>query len=159
MVTTFGGAAMLQGRHPRDVTLSASITVKEVRIRRELAGDVAAIRVVNDGAFGRAEEAMLVDDLRQEGAVLGSFVADHDGHVIGHILFSRILIETSADSTPSVALAPRGVLPMYQREALGANLCRSDWNGCGRGVSGRCVCSALRSSIRASASRRNAPAG
>jgi putative acetyltransferase len=94
-----------------------------VVIRREQAADFAAIRAVNETAFGRADEAVLVDALRSEGAVLGSFVADYDG-VVGHVLFSRMLIETAAESIPAVALAPLAVLPGYRRQGVGSRLVR-----------------------------------
>jgi putative acetyltransferase len=93
-------------------------------IRREQAADFAAIRAVNETAFGRADEAVLVDSLRNEGAVLASFVADYDGGVVGHVLFSRMLIETATESIPAVALAPLAVLPGYQRQGIGSRLVR-----------------------------------
>jgi putative acetyltransferase len=100
----------------------SAVTNEDVLVRRENADDVGAIRVVNEVAFGGSEEADLVDRLRKEGAVLASFVAESEGRVIGHIMFSRMLIEAAESSIPSVALAPLAVLPTYQRGGVGSRL-------------------------------------
>jgi putative acetyltransferase len=98
-------------------------------LRREHPEESDAVRVINQAAFGRLDEADLVDRLRDEGAVLGSFVAEQDGQLVGHILFSRILIETASDSLPAVSLAPVAVAPAQQRRGVGAELIRHglDW--------------------------------
>ena len=78
----------------------------------------SAIRSVNQAAFGRADEADLVDTLRADGVVLASLVAESERRVVGHILFSRIWI----NDVPAVALAPVAVLPEYQRQGIGGML-------------------------------------
>lgn len=93
-------------------------------IRLETEGDRAAIHEVNSAAFGRADEAELVDNLRREGAVLASIVAEVDGRVVGHVLFSRMFIETQAGPVEAAALAPVAVLPEFQRRAIGGTLIR-----------------------------------
>lgn len=98
--------------------------IEDVLVRPEHADDGGAIRAVNQSAFGSAEEADLVDRLRDEGAVLASFVAEQERQVIGHVLFSRILIETADESVLSVALAPLAVSPVHQRQGVGSALVR-----------------------------------
>ena len=98
---------------------------QDVVVRREGADDIGAVRIVNEAAFGRQAEADLVDRLRADGAVLASFVAEHDGRVVGHILFSRTLIETADESLPSVALAPLAVSPSHHRRGIGRQLVRT----------------------------------
>ena len=45
--------------------------------------------------------------------------------LVGHILFSRIWIDTSNGSIPAVALAPLAMLPGLQRQGVGGRLIRS----------------------------------
>jgi putative acetyltransferase len=100
-----------------------------MRICNESPVDCAEIRLVNEEAFGRRDEADLVDRLRAEGVVLASFVAEVDGLIVGHILFSRMSIETTNKSVAAVALAPLAVIPKFQRQGIGGKLIRHglDW--------------------------------
>jgi putative acetyltransferase len=77
------------------------------------------VRSVNEAAFGGPDEADLVDKLHSEGVVLASLVAELDKRIVGHILFSRMSIETAGGALPAVALAPVAVLPEYQRQGIG----------------------------------------
>jgi putative acetyltransferase len=56
--------------------------------------------------------------------VLLSFVAEVNRHVVGHILFSRMAIDTPTGEIAAVALAPMAVSPGYQRQGVGGNLIR-----------------------------------
>lgn len=94
----------------------------EVRIRPESAADLHAIRAVNEKAFGGPAEASLVDNLRSEGSVLVSLVAELNATIAGHILFSRMFIDTASGQIPAVALAPVAVLPEHQRKGIGERL-------------------------------------
>ena len=100
-----------------------------VVIRRENEAERSAVRSVNSLAFGQVDEADLVDRLHDEGVVLLSLVAVAGGQIVGHILFSRMWIDTENGSVPAVALAPMSVLPGHQRRGLGGRLIRSglDW--------------------------------
>jgi len=94
-------------------------------IRSEDANDWPAVHSVHQAAFGRSDEAQLVDQLRGEGVVLVSLVAVLDQRIVGHILFTRMSIETAAGSIPAVALAPMAVLPEHQRQGIGGRLIRA----------------------------------
>jgi putative acetyltransferase len=94
-------------------------------IRAERDGDHAAIRVVNEAAFGGREEADLVEALREQRAVLLSLVAQIDGQIVAHVLFGRMWIDTATGSVPAVSLAPMAVLPAYQRQGVGSQLIRA----------------------------------
>jgi putative acetyltransferase len=91
-------------------------------VRPESTEERAIVHRVNEAAFGRCDEADLVDNLRAEGVVLESLVAEMDHRVVGHILFSRMWIETVSESVLAVALAPMAVLPEYQRRSVGGRL-------------------------------------
>jgi putative acetyltransferase len=93
-------------------------------IRPESAADHQAIRQVNRLAFGQDAEARLVDALRDGGYVRASLVAEQDGKVVGHILFSDLPIVTEAGTVPALALAPMAVLPQFQNQGIGSALVR-----------------------------------
>jgi putative acetyltransferase len=91
-------------------------------VRNERPEDCAAIRLVNEEAFGRQDEADLIDRLRAQRVVLASFVAEAEGLIVGHILFSRMSIETTDKPVAAVALAPLAVIPKFQRQGVGTML-------------------------------------
>lgn len=94
-------------------------------IRMENSGDsreLESIRTVNTAAFGRADEADLVDQLRASGHALMSLVAELEGRIVGHIMFSRMSIMASLGRVPAVAFAPVAVLPDLQRQRVGGRL-------------------------------------
>ena len=93
-------------------------------IRSENAADRFSVRSVNEAAFGRPDEADLVERLSSEGVVLVSLVAEVRRQIVGHIMFSRMSIDTAHASIPAVALAPMAVLPEYQRRTIGGQLIR-----------------------------------
>ena len=97
-------------------------TDDDVVVRPEALADCARIREVNVAAFGGTEEAEIVEALRRERAVLLSLVAVLDRVIVGHILFSRMSIETAGGSIAAVALAPLAVMPGQQRRGIGGKL-------------------------------------
>ena len=99
-------------------------------IRPESTADLDAIRQVNQLAFGREDEAQLVDALRDSGHVRISLVAEQDGEIVGHILFSQLVIITDGGATPALALAPMAVMPKAQRRGIGSALVRRGLDAC-----------------------------
>jgi len=92
-------------------------------IRRESLEDVAAIRRVNEEAFGDSDAADLGDDLRSAGKVDLSLVALCDERTVGHVLFSRLILPEGVETeVRATALAPLAVLPAYQRQGIGSAL-------------------------------------
>jgi putative acetyltransferase len=92
------------------------------KIRREQPQDIAEIRKVNIRAFGRQQEASVVDKLRENCNSVLSLVALIDGKVVGHILFSPAVIEGQHGRLVGTGLAPLAVLPEYQRKGIGTEL-------------------------------------
>lgn len=88
-------------------------------VRLEMPGDVVAIRIVEEIAFGRRDEARLVDDLRAAGDAVFSHIAVDDGIVAGHAMFSRLQAPF-----PALALGPVAVLPEYRRRGIASQLIR-----------------------------------
>jgi putative acetyltransferase len=95
-----------------------------VIVRPERAEDRGAVREVNRDAFGRAAEADLVDALRRSPAFIPelSLVALDGTQVVGHVLFTRIVVRGERHSHPALALAPLAVLGLHQRRGVGSAL-------------------------------------
>jgi putative acetyltransferase len=115
---------------PQPVVTCGGYESTDVLIRPETTADHEAIRQVNRLAFGQDAEAHLVDALRDGGYVRLSLVAERDGQIVGHILFSDLPIITEAGTVPALALAPMAVLPAYQRKGLGSALVRRGLEYC-----------------------------
>jgi predicted N-acetyltransferase YhbS len=60
-----------------------------IAVREEQPADRDAVRRVEEAAFGRPDEADIVDALRADPAWALSLVAEVDGSIVGHLLFSR----------------------------------------------------------------------
>ena len=99
-------------------------------IRLEKPEDKAAIRHVNEEAFGQKEEAEIIEKLRNRGVLTLSLVAVQDDRTVGHIAFSPVKVESERSSFEAIALAPMAVLPAYQRKGIGSQLVRSGIKGC-----------------------------
>lgn len=98
-------------------------------VKDENPGDREQVRKVNEAAFGRSDEADLIDRLRADGVVLLSLVAEFDGEIVGHILFSRMTVETEHGSVAAVSLAPMAILPEHQGRQIGSQLVRRGLSG------------------------------
>ena len=95
-------------------------------VRQETASDAEAVFRVERAAFGEEDEARLVEALRAGGHVLLSLVADVDGEIVGHIVFSPMMIEAEAGSRyEAVCLGPLAVAPSRQRQGIGGALVKA----------------------------------
>jgi putative acetyltransferase len=92
--------------------------------------DGDGIRQVLRLAFGQDDEADLVDALDAGGFTRLSLVAEKDGHIVGHILFSDLPIIGRAGTVAALALAPLAVLPDYQNQGIGSKLVRDGLDAC-----------------------------
>lgn len=95
-------------------------------IRPEEPEDVAAIRRVEEQAFGQPAEADLVDRLRAACPEQISLVAIWEGQLVGHILFTPAAIQYEDGSKLNgFGLAPLAVLPDFQKQGVGTALIQS----------------------------------
>jgi putative acetyltransferase len=62
--------------------------------------------------------------------VIASFVAELDGAVIGHVLFSPLTIESRGAKFKAAALGPVSVLPEHQGKGVGSALVRHGLQAC-----------------------------
>ena len=96
-------------------------------IRDETYDDADAIADVTIAAFktlaiSHQTEHFIVAALRAARALTVSLVAETNGHVVGHIAFSPVVV---SDSTADwYGLGPVSVLPSHQRQGIGSALIR-----------------------------------
>jgi len=94
-------------------------------IRDETDADIGAISEVTIAAFESLQisnhtEQFIIEALRADKALTVSLVAELDGRIIGHIVFSPVTI---SDGTRNwYGLGPVSVSPEYQRKGVGKAL-------------------------------------
>lgn len=99
-----------------------------MNLRRETSADFGAIHNVTVEAFSQSSyghngEAQLIESLRNNCEII-SLVAELNGEVVAHALFSPARIQTSGDEVRGMALAPVSVRPCHQNNGIGGKLIR-----------------------------------
>ncbi|MFT3849301.1 MAG: N-acetyltransferase [Propionivibrio sp.] len=94
-------------------------------IRPETTKDFDAIQTINvdafaDHPFSQQTEHLIVNALRDAGALTISLVAEDGGQVVGHIAFSPALID--GQNLKWFTLGPIAVAPTRQRQGIGSRL-------------------------------------
>jgi putative acetyltransferase len=74
----------------------------------------------------------LVEALRTHSAVTVSLVAEVDGQIVGHILFSPVSIPEAAENLESGGLGPMAVIPSHQRRGIWSLLIKQGLEDCRR---------------------------
>ena len=99
-------------------------TLASVEVRREEDRDHDAVRAVHLAAFGDHGRVVadLVDELRGIGGT--SLVAEDDGEVLGHVMFTTSLLDAPPRLVEVQVLSPVGVLPAAQGQGVGSALIR-----------------------------------
>lgn len=103
------------------------MSIEGLVIRAERAQDHSDITRVNFLAFthlgmGEVTEHLMVERLREAGALSVSLVAELAGNVVGHIVFSPA--EVSSGASGWYCLGPVSVLPELHRRGIGGLLIR-----------------------------------
>ena len=93
-------------------------------IRYEKPEDIPLIYSVHEKTFKRDAEARLADRLRRACTDHISLVAEDNGTIVGHVMFTPVLIKNEKQ-VRGMGLAPMAVLPSYQRRGIGTLLVNS----------------------------------
>ena len=100
-----------------------------MHIRPEHRDDYDAVRAINTAAFESDAEARLVDALRSQASPIVSLVAELEGLVVGHILFSPATLAGHPDLS-IMGLAPMAVMAEHQRTGIGSALVGAGIEAC-----------------------------
>ena len=98
----------------------------EARYRREHPGEDAEVRSLVADAFADPQIGELVDRLRESPDWIDglSFVAERDGRLVGHILFTRGLLDAPRCLLDVLVLSPVSVATAFQSKGTGSALIR-----------------------------------
>ncbi|MBL8861935.1 MAG: GNAT family N-acetyltransferase [Planctomycetes bacterium] len=126
-VRAHNAAAILAASGARELHSSTPFRLPEVegppglRVRPEQPHDHAAVEALVAAAFGRAAEARLVARLRADPLAV-SLVAEQDGTLVGHVLFTPIRAGGRSVGGRAMGLAPLSVAERARRSGIGARL-------------------------------------
>jgi putative acetyltransferase len=97
-------------------------------LREELPGDRESVRNIHLQAFGDHGLVVtsLVDTLRETITPTDglSLVAEHDGQIVGHVMFTRSLLDAPRRLVEVQVLSPLAVTPEHQKRGIGSALVR-----------------------------------
>jgi putative acetyltransferase len=101
-----------------------------IAIRAATAADAEAVDAIIRAAFagtdfGHQGEAELVRMVEADGDALVSLVAERDGAIAGHVLFSQMDVEADGAPLAAAGLAPVSVAPALQGLGIGGALIRA----------------------------------
>src|SRR5512147_799435 len=99
-------------------------------IRAEQPGDFEPVHALLTASFGREAEARLVDRLRASGKIATALVAEEKERILGHVVLSKIVVDTEAGEVGALALAPLAVEPAFQRLGIGSALVSAGLEHC-----------------------------
>ena len=103
---------------------------ENIHIRDSREKDRDAIMALHKAAFGEAEgdEVSALADALQDDPTASprlSLVAEQDGEILGHVLFTAVRINARNGDVPGQILAPLAVMPGVQGQGVGGMLVRS----------------------------------
>jgi putative acetyltransferase len=101
-----------------------------IDIEAERPEHIPAIYQLLVAAFPTSDEADLVNELRNAGALTVSLAAIDDGAVVGYIAFSPATIDPCRHAISLLGLAPLAVAPSAQGRGVGSKLAAEGLRAC-----------------------------
>ncbi len=100
-----------------------------ITVRPATLDDDQGVIDVNRAAFGCDDEARIFVQLRREGALLASFVAERDSAIVGHLARFFIMVGSEDGDQGVAVLGPMSVIPELQGQGVGSRLVQAgiDW--------------------------------
>lgn len=98
-------------------------------LRDEISEDYSIVEKITFEAFDNNDEVEIVKKLRDSPNII-SLVAEDEGQVIAHIMFSEIDIVDKEITHKAIALAPMSVSPSHQKQGVGKMLITFGINRC-----------------------------
>src|ERR1700727_205140 len=99
-----------------------------MELREELPGDKEPVRDIHLRAFGNHGQVVadLVDALRETITPTDglSLVAEQGGQIVGHVMFTRSLLDAPRRLVEVQVLSPLAVMPEHQKRGIGSALVR-----------------------------------
>ena len=120
--------------------MPSTIAGVESEIRSVAQNEVELVCELHRVAFdGREEEPRLVHLLHAAGKTPISLAAHFEGRIVGHVLFSPMILDPPKPCLSIVGLAPVGVLPEHQGRGIGSRLIREGLSACSEAGFGAAV--------------------
>ena len=107
----------------------------DISIRLEKPGDYKVVEELTRAAFDNPDrvnrskiecplEHYMVHSLRKKDGIMAlNFVAEMNGHIVGHIIFSSAhILQPNGSKKPVLNFGPLSVLPQLQRKGIGSAL-------------------------------------
>jgi len=118
-------SAQAKGPNGRNETGEEIRETIDMIIRSETPDDEDAIHLINAAAFAPSShangtEAQIIRELRKDGDMTISLIAEDGGEIVGHIVFSPVAIGGRNDDW--FGLGPLAVRPNAQRKGFGSAL-------------------------------------
>lgn len=107
------------------VQFAGKVCPLQITVRSETTADYPAIARVNARAFDTSPSVALIPTLHRHRRRFDpelSLVAEVDGQIVGHVLFSPQTIRILGENVEAVNLSPLAVAPEYQQQGVGGAL-------------------------------------
>ncbi len=101
--------------------------IGKITLRQATAADAPAVRELTTKAFGRPDEAAIIEKLEADDAVYLQVVAEMDGQIVGHVLFYPVGVRGKLSG---LGLGPMSVDPWVQKEGIGKSMAQYGLKAC-----------------------------